>query len=182
MEHNLLPFLLERIRSASAEGRLIDVRELAAACSRSFSEAVPEEAIIERLTEAAEPEQIGLLKDDRAVRCYCRKSMADSWAEALHGVAGGDSAAAVATAVRRESRIYPRPSLISQFLTPPWALEEESLEAAVHLLTTDSGEYGDIADVEASNGDRYIYSKNYLSEARASYLAEWLSVGHEESQ
>ncbi len=41
--------------------------------------------------------------------------------------------------------------------------------------------YADTCATAASNGDRYLYSTQYLTEAYAAGLAEWASVGEKEN-
>ncbi len=182
MKNDLLPFLSGEIRTSSAEGRLTDTRELAEAGSRHFASPVTEDEVAEALGSAGAESNIGIFKGITTERYYMREVMADSYAQTLNAVAENNAPELIAMIVRRESKVYPRPTIISQFLLPPCSLDPEQLEAALALMLEDTGAYGDIKETAASNGDRYLFSDSALSAARAGYLAEWLSVEQMECQ
>ncbi len=182
MNSDLLPFLSGEIRTSSAEGRLTNTRELAEAGSRHFASPLTEEEVSGALRKAGEEKGIGILSGSATERYYMREVMADSYAQTLNAVAEKNIPELIAMTVRRESKVYPRPTIISQFLLPPCSLDQEQLEAAVALVVESTGDYGDIRQTAASNGDRYLFSDSALSAARAGYLAEWLSVEQMECQ
>lgn len=184
MADALLPFLAEEIRKASKEGRLIDNRELASAGSRYLDEALsPEEA--DRLLDAASAEEYGdirRLQGNSCSRWYSGLSMADSYAAALNSVADGNEFEIIALAVRRESQLYPRPTRVELFLHAPYLMQPERLKILTESIVGAEGEYADIRRAEASNGDLYLYSTQFLEKPQADYLAEWESVDQLECQ
>lgn len=81
----------------------------------------------------------------------------------------------LAGCVREESRIYPRPMPASSLENDPFMMNEQEIEAAWEQLS-ECSEYADIKRIVASNGDVYFYSETYLSQSRATSLAEWDAV------
>ena len=176
--------LAEAVSAASAESRLIDDLEL----TDLIAEQDPEEYSNSRIRQYLEElnsdgeSSLRVLSGKERLRCYNEKIMSDSYAEALNFAAEGDNLTTIAETVRKESRLYPRPSRINMFLAQPYLLESPQLNAAVDVLEADNDHFRDIYRTKASNGDVYLYSDKYLSKARAEYLAEWESVGSMESQ
>lgn len=77
--------------------------------------------------------------------------------------------------VREDSRIYPRPMPEVSLMNEPFSMTEDQIRALwdeAHALP----EYADLGCVEASNGDVYYFSSEYLSREHAQSLAEWESV------
>ncbi len=87
----------------------------------------------------------------------------------------GDAAATFAYCVREDSRTYPRPMAESSFSNHPLNMSAEVVRSVWDEVKGLS-EYADLGRVEASNGDVYYFSKDYLSEEHAQSLAEWESV------
>jgi len=184
MKDDVKVFLAEEIRKASKEGRLTDNRELASAGSRFFNTEFTADMIAARVESTAriESPDIHILQGQECSRYYSSLSMADSYAETLNLSAEGNEMELIAATVRRESRIYPRPTILNQFLTAPFSIEKERLKQIAETLAGDTEEYNDLELTQASNGDRYLFSTNFLEQPQAEYLAEWESVGILENQ
>lgn len=106
---------------------------------------------------------------------YDRTLMTDSFAHWSFLAAEGDDALTFADCVREESRTYPRPMPIESLENDPFRLSEERiLRIWDHVRA--SGEYPDIEQVVASNGDIFFYSTRYLTPEYAASLAEWAAV------
>ena len=184
MTDDIKNFLVEEIQKASTEGRLTDNRELAEAGSRFFTTELTPDMAAARVESSAKIEHpdIRILQGKECCRYYSSTSMADSYAETLHIALEEDEMELIAATVRRESRTYPRPTILTLFCNPPFSIEADRLEQLVQDLIEDTAEYTDIQPVKASNGDRYLYSTTFLENPLAEYLAEWESVGILESQ
>ncbi|WP_319477891.1 hypothetical protein [Marispirochaeta aestuarii] len=184
MRDDVKTFLTEEIRKASQEGRLTDNRELAAAGSRFFNTEFTPDMIAARVESAAriESPDIHIFQGKECYRYYSSLSMADSFAETLNISAEGNEMELVAATVRRESRVYPRPTRLNLFLEFPFSIEVAQLEQLAKALVQNSKDYADIQLARASNGDRYLFSTKFLETPQADYLAEWESVGILESQ
>jgi hypothetical protein len=184
MTDALTPFLAEAIRKASKEGKLIDNRELASAGSRYLNAALSPEAAVRLLESAADSEytDIRRLEGNSCSRWYSSLSMADSYASTLNSLADGNEYEIIALAVRRESRLYPRPTRVELFLRAPYMMKPEQLQILTESIVEADGDYADIQRTEASNGDVYLYSTRFLDKPQADYLSEWESVDQLECQ
>lgn len=77
--------------------------------------------------------------------------------------------------VREDSRVYPRPYAAECLKNPPFRMTDEQIEETWQAVR-DSGNYPDIERTEASNGDVYYYSTQYLEFGYAASLAEYDAV------
>ena len=77
--------------------------------------------------------------------------------------------------VREDSRVYPRPYAAECLKNPPFRMTDEQIEETWQAVR-DSGNYPDIERTEASNGDVYYYSAQYLESGYAASLAEYDAV------
>lgn len=77
--------------------------------------------------------------------------------------------------VREDSRVYPRPYAAECLKNPPFRMTDEQIEETWRAVR-DSGNYQDIERTEASNGDVYYYSTQYLESGYAASLAEYDAV------
>ena len=170
-EQGVLAALLEKIRNDSSETRLSPASELAAL--------VPEGDASALLDEGAE-DDIKMMRGSRDRYYFSDRSMTEPYAKHLYRLAERDPVRLVADTTRDESKLYPRPTPIGTFVDPPFSMPMAEVEAAVASMAADP-EYTDIRECGASNGDRYLYSVLYLTEAHAVGLAEWASVGEKEN-
>ncbi|WP_319562622.1 hypothetical protein [Marispirochaeta sp.] len=184
MTDDVKVFLTGQIRKASKEGRLTDNRELAAAGSRFFETEFTPDMIAARVESAAcvESPDIRIFQGKGCHRYYSSVSMTDSYAEILNFSAEGDDILLIASTVRKDSRTYPRPTILKQFLEAPFSVETERLNQIVEILAADTEDYKDIQLTHASNGDRYLFSAAFLDKSQADYMAEWASVDSLEIQ
>ncbi len=118
---------------------------------------------------------IKLLMGAHSYYLYDSEIMTDNFAHWAFLAAEDNDAVTFVDCVREESRVYPRPMSAESFQNRPFSWSEERVEAAWQTVSS-SNTYPDICRVEASNGDVYFYSTNYLSEARAQRRAEWDAV------
>lgn len=77
--------------------------------------------------------------------------------------------------VREDSRVYPRPYAAECLKNPPFRMTDDQIEETWQAVR-DSGNYPDIERTEASNGDVYYYSTQYLEPGYAASLAEYDAV------
>ena len=77
--------------------------------------------------------------------------------------------------VREDSRVYPRPYAAECLKNPPFRMTDEQIGETWQAVR-DSGNYPDIERTEASNGDVYYYSTQYLESGYAASLAEYDAV------
>lgn len=115
------------------------------------------------------------LRSSSGLCLYSARFMTDAYARWLFLAREGDDAATFASCVREESRLYPRPMKAVSLDREPFYLSEARL-AKLHEVMRESKDYADISRTEASNGDVYYFSAEYLSDGYAKSLAEWYSV------
>lgn len=106
---------------------------------------------------------------------YDRSVMTDTYAHWAFLAAEDNRIVTFVDCVREDSRVYPRPLAASSLKNPPFNMSDEDIEEAWQAVQA-SGEYPDIERTEASNGDVYFYSTEYLSPGYAASLAEWDAV------
>lgn len=111
---------------------------------------------------------------------YSSAYIANNYAKTLIMVEENDPQSMIAITVRDESRIYPRPTNIQQFSNPIYNINEEDLHESIDGLLNRE-DFNDIKLIEASTGNRYLYSSLYLDERYAKSLVEWKEVGEFEN-
>lgn len=106
---------------------------------------------------------------------YSDEQMTDTYARWAFLAAEDDVVATFVECVRQESKTYPRPMCYKSLMNHPFDMtEDEVLDA--WKATQETNLYPDIQSCEASNGDVYFFSTDYLTPFYAQSLAEWASV------
>ena len=106
---------------------------------------------------------------------YDRTCMTDAYAHWAFLAAEDDDAVTFVDCVREESRTYPRPMPIETLENDPFRFSDERIFRMWDEVRM-SGDYPDIQQTIASNGDIFFYSTRYLAPEYASSLAEWAAV------
>ena len=106
---------------------------------------------------------------------YDRTCMTDAYAHWAFLAAEDDDAVTFVDCVREESRTYPRPMPIETLENDPFRFSDERIFRIWDKVRM-SGDYPDIQQTIASNGDIFFYSTRYLAPEYASSLAEWAAV------
>lgn len=106
---------------------------------------------------------------------YSEEEMSHSYMEMLLGMEEKNLPQSMAALIRRESKIYPRPTPSDIFKGAPFGASSEDIQTALDTMK-DSEEYGDIGEVKASNGALYLFSNLYMTAPHARGLAEWVEV------
>lgn len=120
-------------------------------------------------------ETIAALVGAHSYYLYDRSVMTDAFAHWAFLSAEDNDMITFVDCVREDSRIYPRPMPLEALENDPFNFDRSRILAAWDAVQ-ESGEYPDIRQVSASNGDVYFYSTTYLSPAYAASLAEWAAV------
>ncbi|WP_462381942.1 hypothetical protein [Senegalimassilia anaerobia] len=106
---------------------------------------------------------------------YDETLMTASYARWAFLAAEDNSVVTFVECVREDSRVYPRPYAAECLKNPPFRMTDEQIEETWQAVR-DSGNYPDIERTEASNGDVYYYSTQYLESGYAASLAEYDAV------
>ena len=151
--------------------------EPAADSADAVAPAEPDDAALE------EPEwQLDDIKvlEGKQTYLYSSDYMTDTYAHWAFLAEEGNDVLTLVDNARTESRLYPRPMLASSLSNKPYYWDADKIAAAWQAVQ-DSGEYPDMQTCQASNGDQYFYSTDYLSTPQAKALAEWYSVDRQRS-
>ena len=92
----------------------------------------------------------------------------------------GDPLHLIASIVRENSALYPRPVPLDIFTQPPFALGRQEVLNGLDRMGAEE-EYRDVMSTTTSASKIYLYSTLYLEPEHASMLAEWLEVGQFEN-
>ena len=106
---------------------------------------------------------------------YDETLMTDNYARWAFLAAEDNPVVTFVECVREDSRVYPRPYAAECLKNPPFRMTDEQVEETWQAVR-DSGNYPDIERTEASNGDVYYYSTQYLESGYAASLAEYDAV------
>lgn len=106
---------------------------------------------------------------------YDGAQMKPAFAHWAYLAAEDDPLAAFAACVREDSRVYPRPMPAASMENQPFSWTADQVEA-LWAEAQGSDAYADLGRIQASNGDVYYFSSEYLTEDHARSLAEWESV------
>lgn len=118
---------------------------------------------------------IKLLQGRLTYYLYDSGAMTDTFANWAFMAAEQNDAVTLVTLAREESRTYPRPMPADSLKNDPFHFDNARIEAAWREAH-ESGDYPDVEEAFASNGDRYFFSTDHISRAYAESLAEWASV------
>jgi hypothetical protein len=106
---------------------------------------------------------------------YDQTKMTDNYARWAFLAAEDNPQITFVECVREDSRVYPRPYAAECLKNPPFRMTDDEIERTWQAVC-DSGNFPDIRRAEASNGDVYYYSTDYLEPAYAESLAEYDAV------
>ena len=119
--------------------------------------------------------RIKVLMGMRSYYLYDETLMTDNYARWAFLAAEDNPVVTFVECVREDSRVYPRPYAAECLKNPPFRMTDEQIEETWQAVR-DSGNYPDIERTEASNGDVYYYSTQYLESGYAASLAEYDAV------
>lgn len=166
--------------ASPADGAGADATEAAepdSASSDDAAQTIPDQvlAALAASTFAVPTADIAVLQGTKARYLYSTDFMTDSFAHWTYLALEDDKVATFVDIVREESRTYPRPMVYRALLNDPFRMTEDQVLDCWKTVR-ESEKFPDIASCDASNGDVYFYSSDYLSEAQAKALAEYYSV------
>ena len=169
------PIIAERVRENSKNLALLTGIDSVFAAGSKFET----DKIKVALTEMAEDDSYRDIKSvvtiTGATYLYSDNYIANNYANILIRAKANDPCFTIASTVRDESRIYPRPTNVELFKEEVFNIDPVELETHVaHLM--ERQEFEDIKMVRASTGAPYLYSNLYLNEDHARALAEWTEV------
>lgn len=111
-----------------------------------------------------------------AAYLYSSAHLSDSYARILLRVEEDNPYETIASTVREESEVYPRPTPVDMFRQPIFGLDPDRVEQLVQEMLQ-LAQYGDVKLLQASTGALYLYSERHLDGEWAQSLVEWEEVG-----
>lgn len=170
---------VEKADATSADSGAEDAATRASEADEAAGEHVPSAAEPDSLDSEIEAPEWELddikVLEGKQTYLYSSDYMTDTYAHWAFLAEEGDDVLTLVENAREESRLYPRPMLVTSLSNKPYHWSAEQIEQ-VWQAVQESGAYPDIKTCGASNGDQYFYSTDYLSDAQAKALAEWYSV------
>jgi hypothetical protein len=167
--------VLETIREASAQPRLIALEELlerlrARGLAGSL-EAPPEADSCRRLAAllADLPDVAAFVGRSGRTVCHVPALLSHTYARILDHKDAPELL--LAAEIRSNSRDYPRPVPVEFFEKTPFNLAPETIEAALKALSSRQ-EFQDITSLTTAAGAVYLFSTLYLERGYAVFLAE----------
>jgi hypothetical protein len=173
------------IRKSSEEGQLISETEILRwvkdASVLTSSPADPAQEARSILREAVEENEDlhELSAGDGSRHYYSSQFMTQAYALILLQKQG-DPLRLIASIVRENSALYPRPVPMEIFTQPPFALSHQDVLNGLERMAAEE-EYRDITPTTTSASRVFLYSTLHLEAEHASMLAEWLDVGQFEN-
>lgn len=166
------------IRDKSYEGSLTNAEDfLDEPLSLEVDEILP---LIDELKAREEFIDIRVTKGKERIYLYSENYITTNYANMMISVEEKDFFKMIASTVRDESRIYPRPTDARLFTKAPFKLTKEEFYEVYKQLRT-KVEYKDIQETRASNNALYLYSDKYMKKALATSLTEWIEVESEQN-
>lgn len=172
METKATVKIAEYIRASSRQGKLVRIEELTKGPLNI--EAPKLEKMLEEIASAEEFADILRAGEDNQL-FYSSAEMSENYAEVLLNLESKNLLKTIADFVRKESKIYPRPTPMHLFTLTPFKASGEELHDAVAAMEN-SEDYKDIGTVSASNGAVYLFSELHMTRPHARGLCQWLEV------
>jgi hypothetical protein len=173
------------IRKSSEAGQLISeaeiLRRVAEECILTPSETDPAEEVgsILRKVVGRSEDLHELSAGDGSRHYYSSQFMTKAYAWILLQKQG-DPLRLIASIVRENSALYPRPVPLDIFTQPPFGLSRQEVLNDLDRMAAEE-EYRDILPTTTSASRVFLYSTLHLGPEHASMLAEWLDVGQFEN-
>ncbi|MDO5044339.1 MAG: hypothetical protein Q4E22_03450 [Coriobacteriia bacterium] len=174
--------VLDLVRAMSERGELSTFSHIKAAriIPEQFSDYDFEARMLsyiydEELSRELEFDDIKVLQGEQHRYYYSDRYQSNSWAKAVFLAHEDNDIVTFVTTIRDESQTYPRPMIVDALKNEPFNFSQTKIDE-LYKEVSDSGNFKDIKEIFASNGDHYFYSDTFLSQAQAQALAEYYSV------
>ncbi len=125
-------------------------------------------------------EQIDAVQGKKDLYYYHAGLMTRHYAELDALLNDKDILATIASVVRSDSKLYPRPTQFSKLMNVPFRFSQDEILGAVARMKQDE-DYRDIGVVTATNGHSGLYSEKYLSKRYAQALLQGIEVEEAEN-
>lgn len=134
-----------------------------------------EPSVLQGVHDNLDCKDVCMLDGSTTTYLYSDRYMSDNYATWSLEAREGDDVMTLVRNARDESRLYPRPMLARSLCNKPFGMSYDHVTETFKAVQA-SGDYPDIQQCEASNGDVYYFSTTYMSRRQARSLAEYYSV------
>ena len=134
-----------------------------------------EPSVLQGVHDNLDCKDVCILDGSTTTYLYSDRYMSDNYATWSLEAREGDDVMTLVRNARDESRLYPRPMLARSLCNKPFGMSYDHVTETFKAVQA-SGDYPDIQQCEASNGDVYYFSTTYMSRRQARSLAEYYSV------
>jgi hypothetical protein len=172
-EKEILEILYEIIAENSREIKLTKRSDFLEEPASLQEEEVEEK--INELMDVKDYQDIIRIKGKKDDYLFSEEYIDKNYGEILIKLEDNDLLTLMVDTVRRESKIYPRPTDIRLFKKAPFNFTADTLEKVKGELQKHE-EFQDIKEQKASNGAVYLYSDKFLQHKQAKSLTEWVEV------
>lgn len=177
-ESDKLEQMILFIRDKSYEGNVINVEELVDEPLCFEAEEVL--LLLEELREKEEFADIHIMKRKNKIYAFSTNYITESYAAMIVSLYDKDLVNLVSDVVRKESKLYPRPTDIRIFNRIPFNLSKDEFNEVYSQIRKNDA-FADIKGTTASNNALYLYSDKFLKKDHARSLAEWIEVEAEQN-
>ncbi|WP_051569213.1 hypothetical protein [Alkaliphilus transvaalensis] len=168
----------EVIRNISAKARLTVIEDFIQE-PLSLSEEEIEDSI-RKMLEDGNNHDIKVIEGKKERYFYSEKYITPNYAAILEKIEDGNLLELIASTVRHESKVYPRPTEGKLFYKAPFNFSKEGLSQVLEQMKLNEA-YQDIKEVVASNKALYLYSSQFMSQVYAKSLVQWIEVDQYET-
>jgi ribosome-interacting GTPase 1 len=106
---------------------------------------------------------------------YSNKEMTENYAKMIFRIEENDLLNLIVETIRRDSKIYPKPTPMHIFTNHPFNFSDNMLNSMFKQIVEEE-DYKDIEKTVASNGAVYLFSNKHLTRDHAEALTEWIEV------
>ncbi len=172
-----LDFVVYMIRDISKRGQLVQKADLLQEPFMIKEEEV--DGIVEDIISNEKYSDMKKLIGQKSWYIYSTRYVVDHYADLLLKKEEDNTYEMLASTIRRESELYPRPTKAALFRSNPYNLYEQDLLNIIDEMKAFE-EYRDIQVTYASNQVMYLYSETYMDKSYAKSLVEWYEIGQYE--
>ena len=160
-------YAVRKIGKNSKEGKFTTISEVAE--DLDISEV--DEDFAEFKAQVLENHSIKEIGDEDNKFLYSSDFMVQGCAKMLKDINDNNIKKLIADMVRKESKIYPRPTAANLFLGPPFNYSKETIKQTIKIMK-EIEDYSDIQKFTGVDGEDYLYSTTFISIAYANALVK----------
>ena len=151
-------YAVRKIGKNSKEGKFTTISELA----EDLNISEEDEDFAEFRTQVMESQGITEIGGEEKEFLYSNNFMVAGYAKILKFIDDNDIKGLIADQVRKESKVYPRPTALYFFSGHPFNYSKETIEETITAMK-ENEEYSDIERFTGPDGEDYLCSTKFMS-------------------